>query len=80
MPNVDTWTAGDIVQLDNPQVLIPLGGSRIQIDRIFEHFGMRWSVPLPNNPLLLLPPGMYIVRAGGRVLCLSREGVANVQV
>lgn len=41
---------------------------------------MRWSVPLAPNPLMLLPPGLYIVREGGRVLCLTQQGVAAVEV
>lgn len=80
VPNVETWNAGELVQVDAAQVLVPIGPDRLALFRIFEHWGMRWSVPVPFSPVMLLPAGLYHVREGGRVVCLSREGVAAVQV
>lgn len=80
VPNVESWNAGELVQVDEPQVLIPVGPERLLLHRIFEHWGMRWSVPLPQSAVMLLPAGLYHVRQGGRVVCLSRGGVAAMEV
>lgn len=78
---IEVWNEGEIVQvLDCSQVLIPVGEARVELDRVFEHFGRRWSVRLPPNALMLLPPGTYVVRSGGKVICSTRSGVTKSEI
>lgn len=57
---LERFSGKETILVEQAQVIIVVHGE-FQVQRVFSHFGMQWSVDMPGT-WLLLPPGTYIAQ------------------